>query len=297
MPAASHWRRNVCIKKELTLNIIDGKALSAQIREKLIKEVAALKAQGTTPGLAVILVGDDPASVVYVRNKARACEELGMHSVVHTLDACTTQDALVSLVRACNNDRSLHGILVQLPLPSHLDALAVLREVDPDKDVDGLHVVTAGRLLVGEKGFIPCTPKGIIRLIKSTGTEIDGKRAVVVGRSNMVGKPVSLLLMNENATVTMCHSRTRDLAKVCAEADILVAAIGRPEMITGDFVKPDAIVIDVGTTKVDGKLKGDVLFEEASQKAAFITPVPGGVGPMTLTMLMENTIEAARIYG
>jgi methylenetetrahydrofolate dehydrogenase (NADP+)/methenyltetrahydrofolate cyclohydrolase len=279
------------------LNIIDGKALSAQIREKLKKEVAALKAQGTTPGLAVMLVGDDPASAVYVRNKARACEELGMHSVVHTLDACTTQDALVSLVRACNNDRSLHGILVQLPLPSHLDALAVLREVDPDKDVDGLHVVTAGRLLVGEKGFIPCTPKGIIRLIKSTGTEISGKHAVVVGRSNMVGKPVSLLLMNENATVTMCHSRTRDLAKVCAEADILVAAIGRPEMITGDFVKPGAVVIDVGTTKVDGKLKGDVLFEEASQKAAFITPVPGGVGPMTITMLMENTIEAARIYG
>jgi methylenetetrahydrofolate dehydrogenase (NADP+)/methenyltetrahydrofolate cyclohydrolase len=279
------------------LNIIDGKALSAQIREKLKKEVAALKAQGTTPGLAVILVGDDPASAVYVRNKARACDELGMHSVVHTLDACTTQDTLVSLVRACNNDRSLHGILVQLPLPSHLDALAVLREVDPDKDVDGLHVVTAGRLLVGEKGFIPCTPKGIIRLIRSTGTEISGKHAVVVGRSNMVGKPVSLLLMNENATVTMCHSRTRDLAKVCAEADILVAAIGRPEMITKDFVKPGAVVIDVGTTKVDGKLKGDVLFEEASQKAAFITPVPGGVGPMTITMLMENTIEAARIYG
>ncbi len=279
------------------MKIIDGKALSSQIREQLKKEVAALKAQGTTPGLAVILVGDDPASAVYVRNKARACEELGMHSVVHTLDASTTQDKLVSLVKACNIDRSLHGILVQLPLPAHLDALAVLREVDPNKDVDGLHVVTAGRLLVGEKGFIPCTPKGIIRLIKSTGTDICGKHAVVVGRSNMVGKPVSLLLMNENATVTMCHSRTRDLPDVCAKADILVAAIGRPEMITGDFVKPGAVVIDVGTTKVDGQLKGDVLFDEAARNAAYITPVPGGVGPMTITMLMENTIEAARIYG
>jgi len=200
-------------------------------------------------------------------------------------------------VRQCNADRALHGILIQLPLPPHLNALEILREVDPNKDVDGLHVVTAGRLLVGEKGFIPCTPKGIIRLIKSTGTEIAGKRAVVVGRSNMVGKPVSLLLLNENATVTMCHSRTRDLDKVCAEADILVAAVGRPGLVTGDFIKPGAVVIDVGTTKVDGKLKGDVVFEEAEKKAAFITPVPGGVGPMTITMLMENNIEAARLYG
>ncbi len=279
------------------MTIIDGKAISAQIREDLKKQVEDLKAQGITPGLAVILVGDDPASAVYVRNKALACDELGMHSVVHTLPAETSKDELIALVHDCNADKALHGILVQLPLPGHLDALEILREVDPDKDVDGLHVVTAGRLLVGEKGFIPCTPKGVIRLIKSTGTEISGKRAVVVGRSNMVGKPVSLLLMNENATVTMCHSRTQNLAKVCAEADILVAAIGRPEMIKGDFVKPGAVVIDVGTTKVDGKLKGDVLFDEAAQKAAFITPVPGGVGPMTITMLMENTIEAARIYG
>lgn len=279
------------------MTIIDGKAISAQIREDLKKEVAAMKAQGLVPGLAVILVGDDEASAVYVRNKARACDELGMYSVVHKLPAETTKEELIVLVRECNADKALHGILVQLPLPKHLDALEILREVDPNKDVDGLHVVTAGRLLVGEKGFIPCTPKGVIRLIKSTGTEINGKRAVVVGRSNMVGKPVSLLLMNENATVTMCHSRTQDLAKVCAEADILVAAIGRPGMITGEFIKPGAVVIDVGTTKVDGKLTGDVVFDEAAEKASFITPVPGGVGPMTITMLMENTIEAARIYG
>jgi len=279
------------------LTIIDGKAISAKIREDLKKEVAALKVQGTTPGLAVILVGDDEASAVYVRNKARACDELGMYSVVHKLPASTCKEDLIALVRECNADKALHGILVQLPLPKHLDPLEILREVDPNKDVDGLHVVTAGRLLVGEKGFIPCTPKGVIRLIKSTGTEIAGKRAVVVGRSNMVGKPVSLLLLNENATVTMCHSRTKDLDKVCAEADILVSAIGKPGLITGEFIKPGAVVIDVGTTKVDGKLRGDVLFDEAAEKASFITPVPGGVGPMTITMLMENTIEAARIYG
>jgi methylenetetrahydrofolate dehydrogenase (NADP+)/methenyltetrahydrofolate cyclohydrolase len=279
------------------VKIIDGKAISAQIREDLKKQVSELAAQGLVPGLAVILVGDDPASAVYVRNKALACEELGMYSMVHKLPAETTKEELITIVRQCNADKTLHGILVQLPLPKHLDPLEILREVDPDKDVDGLHVVTAGRLLVGEKGFIPCTPKGVIRLIKSTGTEISGKRAVVIGRSNMVGKPVSLLLLNENATVTMCHSRTKDLDKVCAEADILVAAIGRPGLVTGAFVKPGAVVIDVGTTKVDGKLRGDVLFDEAAEKASYITPVPGGVGPMTITMLMENTIEAARIYG
>ena len=279
------------------MSIIDGKAISAAIREDLKKQVAEMKSQGLVPGLAVILVGDDPASAVYVRNKALACEELGMYSVVHKLPADTSEEDLIALVHQCNADRALHGILVQLPLPPHLDALDILREVEPNKDVDGLHVVTAGRLLVGEKGFIPCTPKGVIRLIKSTGTGIAGKRAAVIGRSNMVGKPVSLLLLNENATVTMCHSRTKDLDKICAEADILVAAVGRPGLVTGDFVKPGAVVIDVGTTKVDGKLKGDVVFEEAAKKAAYITPVPGGVGPMTITMLMENTIEAARLYG
>lgn len=279
------------------MSIIDGKAISAQIRTELKKEVAALKVQGTVPGLAVILVGEDPASVTYVNNKERACQEVGIRSAVYRLSADTSQDKLISLIKELNADKAIHGMLVQLPLPKPLDPLAVLRVVDPGKDVDGLHVVTAGRLFVGEKGFIPCTPKGIMHLIKSTGTEISGKNAVVVGRSNMVGKPVAHLLMGENATVTICHSKTRDLDKICANADILVAAIGRPGMITGDFIKPGAVVIDVGTSRVDGKLKGDVLFEEAEKKAAYITPVPGGVGPMTITMLLQNTIEAARMYG
>ena len=279
------------------MSIIDGKAISAQIREELKKEVAALKVQGTVPGLAVIIVGDDPASHTYVNNKEKGCQEIGIRSTVHRLGADTPQDKLVALIKELNADKAIHGILVQLPLPKPLDPLTVLRAVNPDKDVDGLHVVTAGRLFVGEKGFTPCTPKGIMHLIKSTGTSISGKNAVVVGRSNMVGKPIAHLLMGENATVTICHSRTQDLDKICANADILVAAIGRPEMITGDFIKSGAVVIDVGTTKVDGKLKGDVLFEEAAPKAAFITPVPGGVGPMTITMLLQNTIEAARMYG
>jgi len=213
---------------------------------------------------------------------------------VHRLDEETTQAQLLSLVEELNNDEKIHGVLVQLPLPDHIDEMAVLRAINPDKDVDGFHVISAGRLLVGEKGFVACTPKGIIKLIKSTGIDIEGKTAVVVGRSNIVGKPVSLLLQRENATVTMCHSRTKDLPAVCAGADILVAAIGRPEMITGEYVKNGAVVIDVGTSRVDGKLKGDVLFEQAEKKAAHITPVPGGVGPMTITMLLENTIEAAR---
>ncbi|MGE5493988.1 MAG: bifunctional methylenetetrahydrofolate dehydrogenase/methenyltetrahydrofolate cyclohydrolase FolD [Burkholderiales bacterium] len=275
------------------MNIIDGKALSLGIREELKKKVEELKQKGVTPGLAVILVGDDPASAVYVRNKEKACEEVGIYSLVHRLGADTSEQQVISIVKELNGNPSIHGILVQLPLPKHIDERNVLRAVDPDKDVDGLHVVTAGRLFVGEKGFLPCTPKGVIKMIKSTGTEISGKQAVVVGRSAMVGKPAAMLLLNENATVTMCHSRTKDLASVCARADILVAAIGKPEFITGEFIKPGAVVIDVGTTKVDGKLKGDVLFEEAAKKASFITPVPGGVGPMTITMLLENTIEAA----
>ena len=282
-------------KEEMGLSIIDGKAISAQIREELKEKVASLKEKGVQPGLAVILVGDDPASAIYVRNKERACNEVGIYSVVHRLNAKTQQDELINLIHTLNNDTKIHGMLVQLPLPGHLDELAVLREVNPDKDVDGLHVVTAGRLFVGEKGFLPCTPKGIIRLIKSTGTDICGKHAVVVGRSNMVGKPIALLLLRENATVTMCHSRTQDLAGVCASADILVAAIGRAEMLTGNYIKEGAVVIDVGTTRVDGKLKGDVLFDEAKDKAAYITPVPGGVGPMTITMLLDNTVEAAQI--
>jgi len=279
------------------MTIIDGKAIAAQIRESLKTRIIALKQKGITPGLAVILVGDDPASATYVRNKERACEELGIFSIVHRLAADTTQEQLAQIVHELNADKRLHGILIQSPIPSPLDELALLREVDPDKDVDGLHVVTAGRLMVGEPGFKPCTPKGIIHLIKTTGTTINGKRAVVVGRSNMVGKPVALMLLAENATVTICHSRTQNLAAVCAEADILVAAVGKPGIIRGDFIKPGAVVIDVGTTKVDGKFKGDVVFDEASEKAAFITPVPGGVGPMTIAMLMENTVEAAEMHG
>jgi methylenetetrahydrofolate dehydrogenase (NADP+)/methenyltetrahydrofolate cyclohydrolase len=278
------------------VNIIDGKSISAGIREELKKRVETLKQKGVVPGLAVILVGDDPASAVYVRNKERACEETGIYSAVHRLGAQTSEEELISLIQSLNKDSSIHGILVQLPVPGHINERTVLRAVDPDKDVDGLHVVTAGRLFAGEKGFVPCTPKGIIRLLKTTGVDISGKRAVVVGRSNLVGKPVSMLLLSENATVTICHSRTADLAGVCSEADILVAAVGRPEMIKGEYIKQGAIVIDVGTTKVDGKLKGDVEFEEAAKKAAFITPVPGGVGPMTVTMLLENTIEAAELH-
>ena len=275
------------------MSIIDGKELSAKIREELKQKVAELKEKGITPGLAVVLVGEDPASAIYVRNKEKGCIDTGIYSEVHRLSEETSQEELLSLVEKLNNDDAINGILVQLPLPKQIDEMAVLRAINPDKDVDGFHVISAGRLLVGEKGFIACTPKGIIKLIKSTGIDIAGKNAVVVGRSNIVGKPVALLLLRENATVTVCHSKTKDLAKVCSGADILVAAIGRPEMITADYVKEGAVVIDVGTSRVDGKLKGDVLFCEAEKKASFITPVPGGVGPMTITMLLENTIEAA----
>lgn len=275
------------------MSIIDGKELSAKIREELKQKVAELKENGITPGLAVVLVGEDPASAIYVRNKEKGCNDIGMHSEVYRLSEETTQEELLILVDKLNNDNAINGILVQLPLPEQIDEMAVLRAINPDKDVDGFHVISAGRLLVGEKGFIACTPKGIIKLIKSTGIDIAGKNAVVVGRSNIVGKPVALLLLRENATVTVCHSKTKDLAKVCSGADILVAAIGRPEMITAEYVKEGAVVIDVGTSRVDGKLKGDVLFSEAEKKASFITPVPGGVGPMTITMLLENTIEAA----
>ena len=291
------WVLKLYITRENNVSIIDGKAISGQIRLGLTEKVAKLKEEGITPGLAVVLVGDDPASAIYVRYKEQACTDTGLYSEVHRLDAATTQETLLSLVERLNTDDKIHGILVQLPLPNHIDEMAILRAINPDKDVDGFHVINAGKLFVGEKGFVACTAKGIITLIKSTGIDITGKTAVVVGRSNIVGKPVSMLLMEQNATVTMCHSRTRDLAKVCAGADILVAAIGRPEMITGEYVKQGAIVIDVGTSRVDGKLKGDVLFSEAEKKAAFITPVPGGVGPMTITMLLENTVEAAKIHG
>ena len=275
--------------------VISGKDLAARIREDIKNEAEAFrKERGYAPGLAVILVGDDPASQVYVRNKEKACIEVGFHSVVERMDGSTTMEELLEKVVEFNNREDIHGLLVQFPLPEHLDEKKVLERISPSKDVDGLTVHNAGALMSGLDGLVSCTPAGVIELIKSTGESIEGKHAVVIGRSNLVGKPVSLLLLNENATVTMCHSRTKDLAAVCRTADILVSAIGRPEFVTGDFIKEGATVIDVGTSRVGKKLKGDVLFEEAAEKAAYITPVPGGVGPMTITMLLKNTLIAAK---
>lgn len=281
----------------MAAQILSGKELSQEIRQELKQDVADLIAEGTKPGLVVILVGEDPASSIYVNNKEKACQELGIHSQVIRLKEDTTQQELLKLIDDYNENTEFHGILVQLPLPKHINEEEVLKRINPKKDVDGFHVQNAGSLFTGLPGLVACTPKGIIRLIKKSGVEIAGKNAVVIGRSNIVGKPVAILLLNENATVTICHSKTKNLPEVCANADILVAAIGRPEFVTDEFVKPGAIVIDVGTSRVDGKLKGDVKFDEAAQKAGYITPVPGGVGPMTITMLMANTVEAARLYG
>lgn len=282
----------------MAAQIISGKELAQEIRAELKQDVEALKKEkGITPGLVVILVGDDPASAIYVRNKETACRELGIHSQVIQLGKDTSQQELLDLIDEYNNDDVFHGILVQLPLPDQIDEAEVLRRINPQKDVDGFHVMNAGSLFTGLPGLVACTPRGIMALIKKTGVELKGKNAVVIGRSNIVGKPVAILLMNQNATVTICHSKTVDLPGVCSKADILVAAIGRPEFVTGDFIKPGAVVIDVGTSRVDGKLKGDVKFDEAVEKAGYITPVPGGVGPMTITMLMSNTVDAARMYG
>ena len=240
-------------------------------------------------------MGEDPASKVYVRNKERACKQLGMDSILLRLPESTTQEELLGEVRRLNADRAVNGVLVQLPLPAHLDEQAVLREISPEKDVDGFHAVNAGRLMQGERCTVACTPAGCLDLIRSTGVKIEGAEAVVVGRSNIVGKPMAMLLLQNNATVTICHSRTRNLAEVTRRADILVAAVGRPRMITGDMIKPGAVVIDVGINRVDGKLVGDVDFESAQEVAGWITPVPGGVGPMTITGLMRNTIAATRM--
>lgn len=278
--------------------VVSGKDLAAELREEIKQKVAQMKQEmGKTPGLAVILVGEDPASQIYVRNKEKACEEVGMYSEVQRLPEQTTQEELLQLVREYNQNENIHGILVQLPLPKHIDEDEVLKAISPKKDVDGFHVENAGSLFTGLPGFVACTPKGCIKLIKKTGIDIAGKNAVVVGRSNIVGKPVAMLLLGENATVTICHSKTKNLPEICRNADILVAAIGRPEMITGEYIKPGAVVIDVGTSRVDGKLKGDVKFDEAKEIAGYITPVPGGVGPMTITMLIENTLEACQMYG
>ena len=280
----------------MTARIIDGKSIAKELRESLAPRVAALKEQGITPGLTVIVVGDDPASAIYVRNKERACVKLGMNSQVLRFPAETTQEEILNTVCLLNQDDSVHGILVQLPLPRHIDEQAVLRAIDPDKDVDGFHAMNAGRLMNGEPGFVACTPKGVMRLLEVSGVELDGKNAVVVGRSNIVGKPMALLLLQKNCTVTIAHSHTKDLAAITRSADILVVAVGRAGFITGDMIKPGAAVMDVGINRVDGKVMGDVDFESAKEVASCITPVPGGVGAMTIAMLMENTVEAAENY-
>ncbi|REK66031.1 MAG: bifunctional methylenetetrahydrofolate dehydrogenase/methenyltetrahydrofolate cyclohydrolase FolD [Cohnella sp.] len=273
---------------------IDGKKISGEIREEIKQEVARLKERGIRPGLAVVLVGDDPASQVYVRNKARTCEELGFYSEVHRLPAETSQAELLELVARLNGQDNVHGILVQLPVPKHIEEKAVIDAIAVEKDVDGFHPVSVGNMVIGDDALLPCTPAGVIELLKRSGLSAAGKHAVVIGRSNIVGKPVSLLLQREHATVTMCHSRTPNLPELARQADIIVAAVGVPKLVKADWVKPGAVVIDVGVNRLpDGKLCGDVDFDEVAKVAGWITPVPGGVGPMTITMLMKNTLKAA----
>lgn len=276
--------------------IIDGKAVSRQVRERVANETAQLKEKGVTPGLAVIIVGEDPASQVYVRNKEKACEEVGFYSEKFALSENTTQEELNALVKKLNNDPKINGILCQLPLPNHLDDKEVINLIDPIKDVDAFHPVNVGAIMIGDYNFLPCTPAGVMELIRSTGVDVSGKKAVVMGRSNIVGKPMAMLLLHENATVEITHSRTNNLAEITCQADILVAAIGKAKFVKKDMVKQGAVVIDVGMNRDEnGKLCGDVDFEDVKDKCSFITPVPGGVGPMTISMLMQNTLTAAKI--
>ncbi|QJY33116.1 MULTISPECIES: bifunctional methylenetetrahydrofolate dehydrogenase/methenyltetrahydrofolate cyclohydrolase FolD [Diaphorobacter] len=279
----------------MTAQLIDGNALSRQLRTEVAARTAALKDRGISPGLAVVLVGDNPASQVYVRNKVKACEDVGFHSVLEKYDASMTEEQLLARVQALNNDPSIHGILVQLPLPKHIDDHKVIEAISPLKDVDGFHVASAGALMVGEVGFKACTPYGCMKMLESIGMkDLRGKHAVVIGRSNIVGKPMAMMLLAANATVTVCHSGTADLAAMTRQADVVVAAVGKRNVLTADMVKPGAVVIDVGMNRNDeGKLCGDVDFEGVKQVAGYITPVPGGVGPMTITMLLVNTLEAA----
>ena len=278
------------------MNIIDGKAVSKKVKEDVKAECEQLKAKGITPGLAVIIVGDDPASQVYVHNKEVACEACGFYSVKYALPAETTQDELNALVDKLNKDDKINGILCQLPLPSHLDDKEVINRIDPLKDVDAFHPVNVGAIMIGDYNYLPCTPAGVMELIHSTGIDVSGKKAVVMGRSNIVGKPMAMLLLHENATVEITHSRTQNLADITKEADILVAAIGKAKFVKADMVKDGAVVIDVGMNRDEnGKLCGDVDFEDVKDKCSFITPVPGGVGPMTIAMLMKNTMTAAKI--
>jgi methylenetetrahydrofolate dehydrogenase (NADP+)/methenyltetrahydrofolate cyclohydrolase len=275
--------------------IINGKLLAAQIKDQLAQEIQHLTAQGLQPGLAVVLVGENPASQVYVRNKARECEKIGMHSEVIRLPEQTTQQELLETIDRLNRDVRIHGILVQLPLPAHIDEVPVINAIAANKDVDGFHPVNVGNLVIGDDCFVPCTPAGVIEMIKRTGIDISGKHAVVVGRSKIVGKPVSLLLLSENATVTICHSKTPNIEQITSQADILVVAAGRPNMIKRNHVKPGAVVIDVGINRLDsGSLVGDVDFEDVKEVAGYITPVPGGVGPMTIAMLLKNTLQSAK---
>jgi methylenetetrahydrofolate dehydrogenase (NADP+)/methenyltetrahydrofolate cyclohydrolase len=289
----------------MTAQIIDGKQIAAGIREELKAEVAKLKEKGIVPGLGVILVGDDPASVSYVTAKERACEEMGIHSDNNRLAAYTSQERLVAMVRKMNKDRKIHGILVQLPLPKGLNEAEVLQTIDPDKDVDGFHPMNVGKMVVGEKAFLPCTPHGVIQLLIRSGVTIEGANVVIVGRSNIVGKPLANMLIQKsaigNATVTVCHTRTRDIANHTRQADIVIVAAGRPNTITADMIKEGAVVIDVGVNRIEDatkkqgfRLVGDVDFEAVKEKASLITPVPGGVGPMTITMLLYNTVESAK---
>lgn len=277
--------------------LISGKAVSAALRTQIREETAALRENhGIHPGLAVVLVGNDPASQIYVRNKQKACEEVGFRAFEYRLNENSTQEQLLDLIRVLNKDDKVHGILVQLPLPKHIDEQTVILTIAPEKDVDAFHPMNVGRIMIGNYEFLPCTPAGVMELIDSTGVDLNGANCVVVGRSNIVGKPMAMLLLHRNATVTICHSRTRNLAEVCAGADILVSAVGKPHFIRADMVKDGAVVIDVGMNHDEnGKLCGDVEFAEVEPKAGYITPVPGGVGPMTITMLLKNTLHAAKL--
>ena len=275
--------------------IIDGKKISATIRAEIAEEVKAMKNEGINPGLAVIIVGENPASQVYVRNKGKACEEVGIYSEIIEMPEATTEETLLAKIAELNGRKEISGILVQLPLPKHINEASVIAAISPDKDVDAFSEVNVGKIMIGNHRFLPCTPAGVMELITRSGIEIAGKNAVVIGRSNIVGKPQAMLLLHANATVTICHSRTKNLAEICRTADILVVAIGKADFVTADMVKPGAVVIDVGMNrKANGKLTGDVDYASVSEVAGYITPVPGGVGPMTITMLLKNTLTAAR---
>ena len=276
--------------------VISGKEVSQKVKGEVREKALALKEKGIEVGLAVVIVGDNPASRVYVNSKKKACEEVGFNSYEYALPEETTQQELLDLVEVLNNDEKVNGILVQLPLPKQIDENAIINAISPDKDVDAFHPFNVGKIMIGEYAFLPCTPAGIMELIDSTGVDIAGKSCVVIGRSNIVGKPMSMLLLHRSGTVTVCHSKTKNLKEICQNADILVAAVGRPNFVTGDMVKEGAVVIDVGINRMeDGKLCGDVNFAEAEKKASYITPVPGGVGPRTIAMLMKNTLTAAMI--